>query len=273
MKAKLFITALAMAAVAVSCRGGDDEFSLNDTGSINLQCSAASEITAVETRAASGYALPSSVIPSRDVMKLRITGSYMAGGVSQEFDQTWSSVKSYETEDPKFNFGTYKATIWYGDLDQEGANKPYFYGESGDISVATTRPTSASVTAALKNSCFTVSFGEWLKNYYKDIVIKISTTNNVFSFNQYSASEDVANLIFIKPSQQLRISGSAVKTQTNTAVEFPVTIIGGGLLVEPETKYTISIDHSTAGGETISIGFDGTFTDVTPVDVELNPEV
>ena len=130
-----------------------------------------------------------------------------------------------------------------------------------------------SVKASLKNSCFTVVLGEWLKNYYKDIVIKISTTNNIYSFDQYSASEDVDHLIFIKPGQTLKVSGTAKKKQTDVEVEFPATVIAGGKLVEAETKYTITIDHSSAGGETISIGFDGTFTDIEPQAIELNPEV
>lgn len=276
MKAKLIILSICTAFLAVGCLDGD-EFSTPSSvgkGSLQVISSLEENVAEVETRATSGYALPSEVIPAAENMKLRIVGTYQdSSSTTQEFDQTWTSVKSFNLEDPKFNFGTYKAYVSSGDIDVEGAMKPYFYGESADIVVATTRPTQTSVTASLKNSCFTIVFGEWLKNYYKDIVIKVSTTNNIYSFDQYTAVEDAAHLIFVKPGQALKVSGTAKKKQNGVEVEFPATVIAGGKLVEAETKYTITIDHSSAGGETISIGFDGTFTDIEAQTVELNPEV
>ncbi|MBQ0081279.1 MAG: DUF4493 domain-containing protein, partial [Alistipes sp.] len=272
----LITLSICTAFLAMGCLDGDDFTipSTNGKGSLQVVSSLEENVAEVETRTSSGYALPSEVIPAAETMKLRITGKYQdSSSTTQDFDQTWTSVKSFNTEDPKFNFGTYKAYISSGDIEIEGAKKPYFYGESDEIVVATTRPTQASVKASLKNSCFTVVLGEWLKNYYKDIVIKISTTNNIYSFDQYSASEDVDHLIFIKPGQTLKVSGTAKKKQTDVEVEFPATVIAGGKLVEAETKYTITVDHSSAGGETISIGFDGTFTDIEPQVVELNPEV
>ena len=98
----------------------------------------------------------------------------------------------------------------------------------------------------------------------------IHTANIEFTFalNETTPSSP---LIFVKSGQQLSFSGKAVKSQTGTSVEFPKNTIGENLA--PDTHYAINVNHDNAGGANLIITFDDTFTVVSVVDVQLNPDV
>ena len=75
----------------------------------------------------------------------------------------------------------------------------------------------------------------------------------------------------MNPGQMLSLSGSATKAQNGVEVTFGKTTLGSEALAA-RTHYAIEIDHSTAGGGSLLIAFDDTFTEVEAETVELNPD-
>lgn len=214
-------------------------------------------------------------------------------------------------EDNKYS-NEYEAKIWHGNIEEQGWNKPYFEGYSmkgyspepqqqGDpaysrgerakFKVYPKTTTSVNVVARLANTCFTVHMTEWMLGYYTDIEFKIhvgegeqetvytfvkntaDVKNNIFTFNGPSTTTD-PYLIFIKPGQQISISGKATATQSQagTKFEFPKTKIADAASVKQEYHYAIEVDMDQAGTGAMTITWDDTFTNVDPVSVELNPD-
>lgn len=270
MKHLWMIPMVAAALLGTACSAEDDLQTGVGEGHVAFAIEVPSEIFQTETRATSGYELPAALIPSTDAFALQLTGTYLdAQNVSQNYQNSWERVSDFHTEKPDLQAGTYTATFTHGDASAEGVGKAYFKGELKDFTVKASKKLSYPVTCKLANSCFTLQVTEWMLNYYDNIQLTIHTNTNSFTYNM--TSTDPTELVFVKSFQVLSISGSAIKRQTGVAVEFPKTTIGGWL--EAETKYAVQVDHGSAGASSVTITFDGTFTEVAEVEVELNPEV
>lgn len=269
MKQKWMIPMLAMALVA--CSSEDDLQTNFGKGQITFEPEVSTEIAQIETRATSGYALPSELIPAGEDFVLAIAGTYVdANDQTQNYAQSWTSVAAFNLEKPDLQAGTYTATFTYGDPAAEGVACPYFAGELVDFAVKASKTTTYPVSCKLANSCFTLQVSEWMLNYYDEIQLTIHTATNDFSYTMNST--EVTTLTFICPEQSLSFSGTAIKSQNGVAVEFPKTTIGTST-VAAETLYAISVDHGTAGAGSLTITFDDSFTEVAEVEVELNPDV
>ena len=298
---RFLISMLAIACLATAC-SSDDEPIIPESGvgHIEFNCLANPEIGDVITRteqptfdlSAAGVA-----IPDVSLFTLTVNGSYTKNGMvtswlwptasgeaqpaDEEITVVAKTVGDFETENPAIEAGAYDvsqrkylnsyvATITHGDPNAEGEDCPYFMGQSAPFSVYPGETESVAINAMLANSCFNLSVSEWMLKYYDNIVLTIHTADNEFTFalNETTATSP---LIFVKSGQQLSFSGSAVKAQTGTAVEFPETPIGSQLAAN--THYDIVVNHDTAGGGNLQIVFGDTFTPVDEDNVELNPDV
>ena len=270
MKRTWMIPMLALAFVATACSSEDDLQTGFGEGKVDFSIEVPTQIAQIETRAESGFMLPSELIPAGEDFALAISGSYLdEQNVTQQYQNSWISVAAYNTESPDLQAGTYQATFTYGNSGAEGVGKPYFKGTLADFTVKANKKLSYPVVCALANSCFTLEVTEWMLNYYDELQLTIHTATN--SFTYALDSREATELTFINPAQVLSISGSAVKAQNGVAVEFPKTAIGSAIAAE--TKYAIKVDHGTAGAGSLTITFDDTFTEVAEVEVELNPDV
>lgn len=261
---------LAVALLGMACSTEDDLQSGSGEGQLSFSLEVPTEIAQVETRATSGYALPEEVVPASDAFALQLTGTYLdAQNLSQSYQNSWETVAAFHMERPDLNAGTYSATFTYGDASAEGVGKAYFTGSLTSFEVKANKTVSYPVTCKLANSCFTLQVTEWMLNYYENIQLTIHTAANSFTYPM--TSTELSELVFVNPAQVLAISGTAVKRQNGVAVEFPKSSIGGSLVAE--TRYAIQVDHGSAGAGSLTITFDGTFTEVAEVEVELNPEI
>lgn len=271
------IPTLAAALLAGGCssdNGGADDFG---PGTLVFSCAASGAVTYSGTRAVQDdpdrttIELPAAVIPaSGDDFALHLTGSYTdSDGTTRSYDNSWTTVAAFHTENPSIEAGTYTAVVSYGDPEAEGPDAACFEGTAADFRVAAGTTTRQSVTARLSNACFRVVFSEWMTRYYSDISITIHTATGDFEFTPETAAD---KLIFVKPGQTLSISGSAVKAQTGAAVTFPKTELNDAKTVA-ETMHTVTVTDTQAGSGTLTITFDTAFTEVTGADVELNPEL
>ncbi len=279
---------LAVVFATTACSSDDETATpLNGKGKVTFDCVTEAFVADITTRATEGYQLPAELLPSGNEMQLTLSGSYTEAAengstIEQSFGpRTWATVADYNTEAPELEAGlydaatthkflnSYSATISYGNLDEEGVAKPCFIGGAENFTIAANKTTTIPLTARLSNSCFVVEVGAWMLAYYTNIELTIHTTTNSFAFSPTTTAP--SELIFVKPNQQLALSGKAVKAQTGVDVEFPKTTIGSGTIAA-ESCYTISVDHSMAGSGALLITFDDTFTEVPAVDVELNGE-
>lgn len=270
MKRMWMIPMFALALVA--CSSEDDLQTEFGQGHVSFRTETSNLVTEVETRATEGYELPAEVVPAGDDLRLSMTGSYTdENGNAQNYTGSWTSVAAFNLENPKFEAGIYSADFAYGEEGVEGVGKAYFAASLTDFAIKANKTTSYDVTVKLSNSCFTLQVTEWMLNYYENIELTIHTATSSFAYSL--TTTEPTELVFINPNQTLSISGTATKRQNGVAVEFPLSTIGQGKQTAAETKYAIKVDHGTAGAGSLSISFDGTFTEVAETEVELNPDV
>lgn len=261
----LFMALLAMTA----CSSDDDPAGNGTTGNLVFDCTVSEAIAEVVTRATTGYQLPADLVPNSGDLKIALTGKYTIKEVEYDYSSQWEKLSAFHEEKPDLNVGTYKVVFTYGDNTKEGVGFPYYYGEVSGVDVEGNTLMSYGATVKLANSCFTLAATEWLLSYYKDVKLIIHTATSEFNFEPTDTG--ASELYFVKAGQQLYLSGSAVKSQTGTSVEFPKTAITSSNLAG-ETKYTITVNHGTAGGGELGIIFSDEFTEVPAIDIELNPD-
>ena len=283
MRKFLLIPAAVVAMLATACSSEDNIVVEQSAGTAEFAIGVSANVTDVVTRANDGV-LDASLLPNESAFKLAITGTYTEKDENdQEFQKTyngaWNSLADYYTEKVKLNKGTYTATITAGNPAEEGKGKPYFVGVNENFIVRANTVQTYTIEAKLANSCFTFTVTDWMLNYYKDIELNIHTATNTFTFKP--TSEAASELYFVAADQILSISGTAVKAQTGTPVEFPKTNIGVldsesnvvNKTLAAQHRYAIVVDNSAVGSGNLSVKFDDTFTEVDAVDVELNPDV
>lgn len=302
---------LALAALLSTGCSSDGELvpQLDGKGAVALSFTTASDVEQSVTRAeesTANYELPADLVPEENEFTLKVTGTYEGDGGAIEYSHEWETVEAFKTEntsgkleleaggydvDKKKYVNEYHAKVTYGNIEEEGKDKPYFEGvsvdennEAASFSVYPKQTKEVEILAKLANCCFTLHLTEWMINYYKNIELTIHVGENEYKFTESTVDEannifkytkptetDPAH-IFVKPTQDFYISGNAVKAQNGVEVEFPKTNIRAGADVLKEYHYKITVDQNKAGSGTLSITFDDTFTEVDPIDGELNPD-
>ena len=273
------IPALAVALLATACSSKDVLDVNTGMGTAEFAVQASANVTDVVTRASQGT-LDASLLPSQSDFALAITGNYVdKDGNPQTYSDEWLSLEDYYTEEVKLNKGTYTATITSGNVTEEGVAKPYFVGELVGFTVKANTTQTYEITASLANSCFTFAVTNAMLNYYENIKLTIYTATNSFLFEPIST--EASELYFVAADQVLSIGGTATKAQNGVEVEFPKTAIGvkdasGNVVdkrLQKQYRYAIVVDNSAVGNGNLVVEFDDTFTEVEPVEVELNPDV
>lgn len=256
---------VAVVALMASCAQKESTDSQYGEGLVRFECAA--QQTVSETTKAATYELPSELIPNGEEFSLALTGTYVNPDTQQsdDFSANYSTVRSYNESLPPLTAGDYHAAISYGDISIEGADNACFAGEL-DFEVVARKTSNETIAASLANSAIRLSTTEWFDKYYADAEFTIVTAaGNEFNFEPHGDE-----IIFVQPNSKLVLKGSAVKSQTGVAVDFPANTIG---TTSVRTLNTIVVDASQAGGASISISFDQTLTEVKLDDCELNPEV
>lgn len=287
MKRIWMLPALAAAMLATACSSDDDGAAFGP-GQLQFTCTAADRVADLGTRAAENdpdgkktVALPASVLPAGDDFRLHLTGTYdeevkTNGQTTTEtrtYDQSWETLRSFHVQHPNLycTNAAYTAVLSYGDPAAEGPGAAYFEGSVTGIAPAVNKTTKVPVSARLANSCFRLRLDEWMRSYYTDIQLTVSTEEHSFAFTAETATDD--NVIFVRSGRLLTLAGTAVIAQTGKAVTFEEKAIGGGKKTAPETMHTIALTQGKAGAGSIAIVFDETFTEVDLGETELNPEL
>ena len=87
------------------------------------------------------------------------------------YSKTWASTSLFPA-DQGFKVGTYTMTAFYGSLDDEGFERPYFAG-SETFEVQEDRTTDVAITAKLQNSMVSIAYTDAFQRYFRDWSAKL----------------------------------------------------------------------------------------------------
>lgn len=148
--------ALASLALALGSCSSDEPGALNGAkGAIALRVQADGTVhDAIPATRAS----QASKVPTAAELNIKLTkadGSY---------SNTWGSAAEFPA-DKQFTVGAYTLEAYYGAMEIEGFDAPYFYGKS-DVDVTEGEQADASVTATLANCMISIDYTQAFKDFF-----------------------------------------------------------------------------------------------------------
>lgn len=189
-------------------------------------------------------------LPSSDDFTIKVTD---ASGTSVYFGKVsaWNS-------STKLSVGNYSVIAEYGSLDEEGFDKPYFYG-SVNFAISDANTTVVSIPVSLGNTIVKVSCSELFKKYYSDY----SFTFSRGAANLVSFAKDDSRAAFI---DGYRVTLSGTLSNGSKTQSFSKEYID----LKEATAYNFYFDISNVGTNAITITFNEMIDVLELGDVELN---
>lgn len=239
---KTIIGALAVFA-AVSCAKTQQD----GCGRIRFEVAGDYNVTDVTRSNVSDYtALPSPADFNIDVLDAS-SSTVWTGKISE-----WDSATVLPA-------GSYSVKASYGALEDEGFDKPYFYG-SQTFTVTGGATASVSIPVALGNTVVLVSCTENFRKYYSDYTFTLSRNGaEIVTF-----VKDDTRAAFVD-GYRFTVSGAIVGPTGKT-----YSFSSDYQTMKEATAYTFVFDASNVGGATITISFNDTVETIDLGDIELN---
>lgn len=189
-------------------------------------------------------------------------------GVSVTYE--WTGKVSEWDSTTKLTAGNYTVEAAYGSLEEEGFDKPYFYG-TANFAVKAGDTIAVPITVSLGNTIIKVSYSEYFKKYFTDYSFKLTRDNaEVVVF-----AKDETRGAFID-GYKIKVEGTMTGEQLieNEDGEFvPKTFSYSKEYtnLNEATAYTLAFDVNNVGGATLTITFNNdTVVTVELGDIELN---
>ena len=154
--------------------------------------------------------------------------------------------------------GNYKVTATYGDIEDEGFDKPFFTG-AADFTVAGAQTAEVTVNVSLGNTIIMIGCSDNFRNYYKDYTFRLTRNGSeIVTF-----VKDEAKAAFVD-AYKFTLEGTVVsETRTQTFSKDYASL-------KEATAYTIMFDASNVGSNSITITFNNAVETVELGDMELN---
>ena len=193
-----------------------------------------------------------------DYTALPAAGDFTITILDDSSVQVWSGKISEWDSSTPFPAGNYTVNASYGDIEDEGFDKPYFAGTQ-TFAVKGGETSSVSVPVALGNTIIRISCSEYFKKYYSDYTFKLTRgTAEIATF-----VKDETKGAFID-GYKIKVEGTLTGELKTYSFEKEYT----GL--DEVTAYTLNFDAPNVGGSTITISFNDTVETVELGDYELN---
>lgn len=176
--------------------------------------------------------------------------------------QTWSTVADFNAQN-SFRTGSYTLAAFYGSPEDEGFEKPYFYGET-EVMVLEGRQATAEVTARLANSMVSVDYTDGFKNYFKDY--KVTVHSDGHSYIDFAADE--TRPAFVAPGEvsiAVDVTNPSGKSVTLQPAAFPAA-------AAHHYHVTFDVNTGIAGQAQLQITFDDT-VESEDVTIDLTDEL
>lgn len=154
--------------------------------------------------------------------------------------------------------GNYKVTATYGDIEDEGFDKPFFTG-AADFTIAGAQTAEVTVNVSLGNTIIMIGCSDNFRNYYKDYTFRLTRNGSeIVTF-----VKDEAKAAFVD-AYKFTLEGTVVsETRTQTFSKDYASL-------KEATAYTIMFDASNVGSNSITITFNNAVETVELGDMELN---
>ncbi len=176
-----------------------------------------------------------------------------------DYDRTWTSLNDYSADDERLTAGMYEVSIKYGNIAEEGYDKPYFYASKSVQVLDRNRTTEAELTATVGNAIVEVAMTPEFKGYFTEHKFTLKTASNEFTLDENPAKD-----LFVAP--QTVTLDCAVKRQSGKEESLATQTFE----VKARTRHIVKYDLEKAGSVKVNITLDDTLIGSEVVDVELN---
>ena len=193
-----------------------------------------------------------------DYTTLPAAGDFTITILDESSSQFWSGKISEWDSSTPLPAGNYTVNASYGDIEDEGFDKPFFTGTQ-TFAVKGGETSSVSVPVALGNTIIKVSCSEYFKKYYSDYTFKL--TRGAAEIATFLKDETKGAFI---DGYKIKVEG--VLTGELKTYSFEKEYTG----LDEATAYTLNFDAPNVGGSTITISFNDTVETVELGDYELN---
>lgn len=173
-------------------------------------------------------------------LKLRLTAA------DGSFSKEWSSIAEFDNNE-LFKVGSYTLEALYGDPEEEGFEKPYYYA-STTLTVRENKVTPVTLSASLANSMVSIATTEAFSTYF---------TN--YSFQAHAEGGDYVNYTKSETRPGYLRSGKVTVTADVTKPNgVSATLEAAVFVAEPKHHYTVTVDvnNGQAGDAQLVITFD-----------------
>ena len=193
-----------------------------------------------------------------DYTALPAAGDFTITILDESSSQFWSGKISEWDSSTPLPAGNYTVNASYGDIEDEGFDKPYFTGTQ-TFAVKGGETSSVSVPVALGNTIIRISCSEYFKKYYSDYTFKLTRgTVEIATF-----VKDETKGAFID-GYKIKVEGTLTGELKTYSFEKEYSSL------DEATAYTLNFDAPNVGGSTITISFNDTVETVELGDYELN---
>lgn len=237
----------------VSCANEENQVD-SGYGSINVKVSADYQVVPV-TRSTTEITETTDPDVSEFALKL-----VSADG---SFSRAWDSLADFDPAE-KIPVGTYTMSAYYGNLEEEGFDKPYYLGQS-DVAVRYRENTPVDILCTLANVKVTVEYSDAFKKYFADY----ATTIHAAEGDYIKFEKEETRAAYVKPGK-ITIQ-TYLKKQNGIESTFEPAAIENA---QPRQHYRIKLDiaDNAAGEAQLSISFDET-TETQPIAIDISDEV
>ncbi|MGL5272816.1 MAG: DUF4493 domain-containing protein, partial [Phocaeicola sp.] len=155
--------------------------------------------------------------------------------------------------------GTYKAIAYYGSLEVEGFNSPYFRG-SKDVTILPDQTSAVDITCFLANTVLSFEYSEVFTSYFNHFTTTVKTDQG----NSILVNADENRYLYVAPGA-LSITMDLTRQGGETGYEGVKLVVVDDASVNEKTHYNFRFDVN-AGGQMLTIAFDDEVV-MQPIDI------
>ena len=171
----------------------------------------------------------------------------------------WNGTVSEWDPATRIKAGEYSVRAVYGDIEDEGFDKPCFEGVQ-TFTVKGKETSQVEISASLANTLIMVNCTDRLKNYYKDYTFSLERNNT--RIVTFAKGESRAAFV---DGYKITVTGVLI-SETGAEKTFSQEYSG----LSSATAYNMLFDVSGTGSSAITITFNNTVGTIDLGDVELN---
>lgn len=177
------------------------------------------------------------------------------------YSHTWASLSEFDAT-TTFNVGEYTVEAYYGSVDDEGFDRPAYYG-SQTVTVLENQTTPVAITATLANAMVSIDYTDDFRDYMSSWNAELHSTGGGYLYY----GPDETSPIYVKPGE-ITMDLNIIKPNNTSA-----TLRVATFTAKARYHYhvTVGLDGQT-GTATLTITFDESLAQETIV-IDISDEI